>query len=118
MCLSTWATLVTAGVMLAACATAGLTPRQEAGLREAQEIADRTTDAYRVSRVKVFAVPLLRSAGVYRPRSDWIMLQPAMLDDVDFLSVLAHELGHATLGHKMLGTDICDPARASAHGLF
>ena len=74
MCLSTWATLVTAGVMLAACATAGLTPRQEAGLREAQEIADRTTDAYRVSRVKVFAVPLLRSAGVYRPRSDWIMM--------------------------------------------
>src|SRR5437762_4982466 len=113
------AALLTALVALVACAP-NLTPRQGAKLREAQEIADRTTDTYSVPRVKVHAASLYdrRTAGVYRDREDWIMLRPEVLDDVDFLSAVTHELGHATLGHKLLGGDICDPGGPPVQGLW
>jgi len=114
---TTQAALLTAVVALVACAPHH-TPRQGAKLREAQEIADRTTAAYGVPRVKVYTTPLFGAVGVYRDREGWIMLRPDILDDIDFLSTIAHELGHVTLGHKVLGGDICDPARANAQGLW
>jgi hypothetical protein len=117
MRISPWVTLVTVGVVLTACASVWRMPH-EAKLREAQEIANRATDLYGVPRVKVYTFWRLRIGGVYQDRSDWIIFHPEVLDDVDFPSLLAHELGHTTLRHKMLGSDICDPGGPPAEGLW
>jgi hypothetical protein len=87
---------------VAGCAGLGLTEQQSGRLKEAQDIADRTTKLYGMPGVTVFVNEGLSpnaSAG-YAPSHRWILLRRSTLEDSSFIPVLAHELGHVTLGHS------------------
>ena len=82
-------------------ACAGLTQQQSDRLKEAQDIANETTTLYGVPHVSIFNTEGLSqsAAASYAPRHGWILLRRSTLEDTSFVPVLAHELGHATLGH-------------------
>ena len=82
-------------------ACAGLTPQQSDRLKEAQDIANETTKLYGVPHVSVFSNERLSpsAAAGYAPHQGWILLRRSTLDDTTFVPVMAHELGHVTLGH-------------------
>jgi hypothetical protein len=90
-------------LLLSACAT--LPPAQEAGLKKAQQIADATTKLYGIGRIRVFAddrLPAGVGAGYYG-QSSRILIRPEMLVyDRHLTALVAHELGHATLGYGTL----------------
>ena len=88
-------------VVLSLGACAGLTSQQSERLSEAQEIANETTKLYGVPHVSVFNYDRLspNAAAGYAGHQGWILLSRSALDDTTFAPVLAHELGHATLGH-------------------
>ena len=81
-------------------ACAGLTQEQSDRLQEAQKIANETTKLYGVPHVSVFNYERFSAGGGYAAREGWILLPRSALDDTTFAPVLAHELGHATLGHS------------------
>ena len=89
-------------VVLALGACAGLTQQQSDRLKEAQDIATQTTKLYGVPHVSVFSYEMMSPdvAGGYAPHQGLILLRRSTLDDKFFLPVLAHELGHVTLGHE------------------
>jgi Peptidase family M48 len=82
-------------------ACAGLTQQQSDRLKEAQDFANETTKLYGVPHVSVFNYEDLspNAAAGYAGRHGWILLRRSTLEDTAFVPVLAHELGHATLGH-------------------
>lgn len=89
-------------VIFALGACAGLTQQQSDRLQQAQEIANETTRLYHAPHVSVYNTHRLSPnvAGGYAGRQEWILLSRSVLDDdTTFVPVLAHELGHATLGH-------------------
>jgi hypothetical protein len=78
---------------------ASLTPAQDQALREAQAFADATTSAYGVGPVRVVAGPLRPGVGATFGRGVITLNQTLLASP--FLDVLmAHELGHAVLGHE------------------
>lgn len=76
-----------------------LTPGQDQALRDAQSFADAATLAYRTGPILVLAGPQPPSLGATFERGT-IILNDALVPS-PFLDVLmAHELGHAVLGHE------------------
>lgn len=78
---------------------ASLTPAQNEALRDAQSFADAAMLAYRTGPILVLAGPRPPSVGATFERGT-ITLNDALVPS-PFLDVLmAHELGHAVLGHE------------------
>ena len=92
-----WVRAVALCLLLWGCVS--LTPAQNRALRDAQAFADATTQAYGATPISVFAGPQEPGVGATFQRGS-ITLNPSLLAS-PFLDVLmAHELGHAVLGHE------------------
>jgi Zn-dependent protease with chaperone function len=93
------AILVLMGLGLAACALVGpaLTPVQEAELRQVRALVDDAARAYRLGSVPVVVGPVAGAVAAYRQGT--ILVDPALLGSPHRDAVIAHELGHAVLGH-------------------
>lgn len=84
-------------IIIAGCAS--LTPAQDQALRDAQAFADATTWAYGLGRVRVVAESPSPGVGATFRRGIIALNQTVLTSP--FLDVLmAHELGHAVLGHE------------------
>jgi hypothetical protein len=77
-------------------------------LFDAQRIADASTALYGVPRVIVVLVDptAIETDGEYDPETREVRLTKAVLALPSWRGLLAHELGHVTLGHESLGDDI------------
>lgn len=80
------------------CAPVVLTQLQRERFQEAQALADRTTTVYRVPPVRVTRSFWLRT--VYQAHASAIAVDPRVFDGGDWPLIMAHELGHVTLGHR------------------
>jgi hypothetical protein len=92
------ALLVSVAWALAACAT--LTPVQEAELLQVRQFVDDTARVYGLGSVPVVVGTVPGAAAEWR--SGTIFLGPAILGSPSRDALLAHELGHAVLGHRDL----------------
>ena len=88
------------GLALAASGCATVPPTQVKQFNEAQSIVDRTVAHYELPRVRLFVgdVPPHASAA-FAGRQNWIILANNVLDGDQWVTILAHELGHVVLRH-------------------
>jgi hypothetical protein len=96
--LRTWAAAV-ALVLVAGCATPGppLTPDQQQGFAAAIDFADAISRLYGLGRIPVVAGQTSGFGAVWRNGTVFVAPRALTADWRDAL--LAHELGHAVLGH-------------------
>src|SRR4030095_1560440 len=92
---------VVVGVLLTGCVS--LTPQQQATVDQLQLVADRTTEDYRLPRLRLSVPPPsnLNTGAVYRQGN--VLVNVRMLDaglSPSLKVLIAHELGHYVLGHE------------------
>ena len=103
--LAVWRSLVAAlALVTAGCVT--LTPEQQDRVTEVRRLADATTAAYDVQRVRVTVEPTNRLGIGARYRQGNFYLNVRMLGSVHLDVVVAHELAHYLLGHDTLPTGV------------
>jgi hypothetical protein len=97
--LRTWAAAVLGLMVCAGCATMGpvLTADQQRGLAGAIDFAEATSRLYGVRRIPVVAGQTSGFGAVWR--NGTVVVAPRALTADWHDALLAHELGHAVLGH-------------------
>jgi IrrE N-terminal-like domain len=96
-----WRRAILLGILLAGCVS--LTPQQQATVDQLQLVADRTTEDYRLPRLRISVQPPtnLNTGAVYRQGN--VLVNVRMLDaglSPSLKVLIAHELGHYVLGHE------------------
>ena len=99
MTLRTWAAAVLGVVVTAGCATVGppLTADQQQGLAAAIDFAEATGRLYGAGRIPVVAGQTSGFGALWR--NGTVLIAPRALTADWRDALLAHELGHAVLGH-------------------
>lgn len=99
MTLRTWAAAVLGVVVTAGCATVGplLTADQQQGLAAATDFAEATGRLYGTGRIPVVAGQTSGFGALWR--NGTVLITPRALTADWRDALLAHELGHAVLGH-------------------
>ena len=91
-----------AAALLAPAACATVPPTQVKQFDQAESIIDKTAAHYGLQRVRLFVgdVPP-NAAASFAGRRNWIILRNDILDSDEWLTILAHELGHVVLRHDL-----------------